>query len=248
MCGTFGQKRLPYKKAKPIQLSFLPDKEIVEVPSEGKILNLNTWTGKYAGILTSEKQDEYSWGLFGFTPFWAKKKMFLFNARVEGDFNKENNPAFSGEKGIFKKPSFRNAIKSRRCIIPMDFFVEGPEKEKYAKPYLIHRKDSEVFFAGGIYEEWVDKDTGEVFTTFSILTTSATPLLQKVGHHRSPLLLEPEIIPQWLDSSTDVEVIKPMLAPADTLDFEAYPIDAGIVKSKANDPSIETPLGDSFSQ
>ncbi len=247
MCGTFGQKKLPLKKVKP-QLSILPEKELVEKPNEGKVLNLNTWTGKYAGILTSEKPDEYSWGLFGFTPFWAKKKMFLFNARVEGDLNKENDPAFSGEKGIFKKPSFRNAIKSRRCVIPMDFFVEGPEKEKYSKPYLIHRKDSDVFFAGGIYEEWIDKETGEVFTTFSILTTAATPLLQKVGHHRSPLLLESDVIPAWLNNETDLELIKAILAPADTLDFEAYPIDAGIVKSKENNPEIEVPKGEVFSE
>lgn len=244
MCGTFGQKRLPYKKAKPIQLSFLPEKELEPVPDQRKHLNLNTWTGKYAAIQTSGTPDEYSWGLFGFTPSWSKKKMFLFNARVEGDFNKENAPEFNGEKGIFKKPSFRSAIKSRRCIIPMDFFVEGPEKEKYSKPFLIRRQDQEVFFAGGIYEDWVDKETGEITTTFSILTTAATLLLQKVGHHRSPLLLEPDIIPLWLDQNADLEAIKAILSPADTIDFEAYPIDAGIVKSKENNPGIENPIGE----
>lgn len=243
MCGTFGQKQLPYKKAKPIQISFLPEKELKPIPEQNKHLNLNTWTGRYAGILLSEKPDEYVWGQFGFTPVWAKKKMYLFNARVEGDFNKENDPNYDGEKGLFKKPSFRNAIKKRRCVIPMDFFVEGPEKEKYSKPFLIHRKDSEVFFAGGVYEDWIDKDTGEVTTTFSILTTAATSLLQKVGHHRSSLLLEPDFIPAWLNTLEDLDFIKTILKPANTKEFEAYPINAGIVKSKENDPNIEKPLG-----
>lgn len=243
MCGSFGQKRIPYKKASQ---PFLPEKKLSS--QEGKELNLNTWTGNYAVIQTSGTPDEYNWGQFGLTPSWAKKKMYLFNARSEGDFNKENAPDYDGEKGIFKKPSFRNAIKSRRCIIPMDFFIEGTEKEKYSKPFLIRRKDKEQFFAGGIYEDWVDKETGEIVPTFSIITTSATPLLQKVGHHRSPLLLSPDVIPTWLDIQTDLDIIKTILSPADTIDFEAYPVDAGIVKSRANNPDIETPLGDAFSQ
>ena len=239
MCGTFGQKKLPLKKVK---LEFLPETDII--PKEGKELNLNTWTGKFAAILSPNQPAQYSWAQFGFSPSWAQKKMYLFNARVEGDFNKENAPDFDGEKGIFKKPGLRTAIKTRRCIIPMDFFVEGSEKEKYNKPFLIHRKDSEPFFVGGIFEDWVDKETGEITTTFSILTTSAAPLLQKVGHHRSPLLLKPDVIPDWLNPKTDIELIKQLMKPADTIDFEAYSIDSKIVKSKVNNPEIETPISD----
>lgn len=234
MCGTFGQKKLPLKKVK---LEFLPEADIT--PQEGKELNLNTWTGKFAAILTPSQPAQYSWAQFGFSPKWAKKRMYLFNARVEGDFNADNEVDYEGEKGIFDKPSFRDAIKTRRCIIPMDFFVEGSAKEKYNKPFLIHRKDSEPFFAGGIYEDWVDRETGELTTTFSILTTSATPLLQKIGHHRSPLLLNPEAIANWLNPQTDTELITELMKPADTLGFEAYPIDAGIVKSRINNPNIE---------
>lgn len=234
MCGTFGQKKLPLKKVK---LEFLPETDIA--PKEGKELNLNTWTGKFAAVLTPTQPAQYSWAQFGFTPSWADKKMYMFNARVEGDYNIENAADYDGEIGIFKKPSFRNAIKTRRCIIPMDFFVEGSEKEKYNKPYLIHRKDSEPFFVGGIFEDWVDKETGEITTTFSILTTAAAPLLQKIGHHRSPLLLNPNVIPEWLNPKTNIDLIKVLMKPAGTSEFEAYPIDAGIVKSRVNNPEIE---------
>ena len=239
MCGTFGQKKLPLKKVK---LEFLPEVDIT--PQKGKELNLNTWIGKFAAILTPTQPARYSWAQFGFSPKWAKKRMYLFNARVEGDYNKDNVKDYEGAKGIFDKPSFRDAIKTRRCIIPMDFFVEGSAKEKYNKPFLIHRMDSEPFFAGGIYEDWVDKETGELTTTFSILTTSATPLLQKIGHHRSPLLLNPEVIYDWLNPKTDVELIKKLMKPADTSEFEAYPIEAIIVKSMENNPNIEVSKGD----
>lgn len=237
MCGTFGQKKLPLKKVKQ---EFLPETDIA--PKEGMQLNLNTWVGKFAGILTPDKPASYQWAMFGLCPVWNDKKMYLFNARVEGKENPTNDPSYSGTRGIFTMPSFRNAVKSRRCIIPMDYFIEGPEKEKYNKPFLIHRKDSEPFFAAGIYEDWTDKSTRETIRTFSILTTGATPLLQEVGHHRSPLLLDPETIPVWLDPKADLDFIAELMKPSDTSEFEFYPVDSKIVKSKENNSNIEKPF------
>ncbi len=71
---------------------------------------------------------------FGFTPFWAKRKMYFFNARSEGDYNKENDPNYTGSLGIVNKPAFRLSIRKKRCRIIADAFIEGPKKEKLSKP------------------------------------------------------------------------------------------------------------------
>lgn len=239
MCGTFGQKKLPLKKVK---LEFLPEEPLVE--NGNYKLNLNTWTGYSAGIIANDDIKHYTWGIFGFHPHWSKdKRLYLFNARIEGKLNETNAQEYCGEMGIWEMPSFKKAIRAQRCVIPMDFFVEGPEKEKYKKPYLIRRKDQQPFFVGGIWENFVDKSTGEIIKTFSILTTSATPLLKNaVGHHRSPLILNEDDIPTWLDNDTPKEVINQLLKVANTEEFEAYPIDASIVKSRLNNPDIENPI------
>ena len=52
---------------------------------------------------------------FGFTPFWAKKKMYVVNARSEGDYNKENDPLYTGAKGIITKAS-KSKIQMTKLI------------------------------------------------------------------------------------------------------------------------------------
>ena len=72
--------------------------------------NVNISPGNLAPVITDKDPDQLQLFSFGFSPFWAKKRMYLFNARSEGDHNKENDPLYKGAKGIISKPSFRKAI------------------------------------------------------------------------------------------------------------------------------------------
>lgn len=103
---------------------------------------------------------------FRANPFLSQKKMYLFNARTEGKLNEENDPCYKGEYGIFKMPSFREPVKNKRCVIPVDFFVEGTTKNKLNEPYLVRRKDQSPFFLGGIWDQWVDKSTGVLLVEY----------------------------------------------------------------------------------
>ena len=90
----------------------------------------NISPGKYAPVITSENPRELQLFQFGMTPFWAKKKMYLFNARAEGDKNKGNSRDYHGGKDIIIKPAFRKPIRSQRCLIPPVFvtFLQHPHK------------------------------------------------------------------------------------------------------------------------
>ena len=180
---------------------------------------------------------------FGFTPFWAKKQFYTFNARSEGDQNKENDPSYKGSMGIIQKPMFRHAIRSQRCLVIVDAFIEGPQKEKLSKPYLIYMRDKVRPFAlAGIWDSWTNKNTGEVISSFAIITTTANELLQKIGHHRSPVILSKEDEESWL-SDLPLSDITSLLKPYPSDKMNAYPISADIKNPRNKDFELLKPIG-----
>ena len=72
---------------------------------------------------------------------------------------------------IFEKPSFREPIMKKRCIVPSTGYFEWRHEGANKIPYYIYVKDEPIFSMAGIYDRWLDKDTGEEHKTFSIITT-----------------------------------------------------------------------------
>lgn len=207
--------------------------------------NFNIAAGQKAPIITSEKPDELQLYHFGFTPFWAKKPTYVINARAEGDHNKENDPNFHGAKGIIKKPFFRQAIRSKRCLVPADAFIEGTTKEKLDKPHLVYmEKKARPFAFAGIYDEWTNKETGEIFPTFAIITCRPNALLQKIPHHRMPVILEDQYYQEWLNPNTSLSDATDLLEPFDAKKMNAYPIDPAIKKVATNEKTALKAIGE----
>jgi putative SOS response-associated peptidase YedK len=245
MCGRFAQIRHSEKYAKRFGLKASDNLDLDVIPA-----NYNTDIGNPA--LIAGQDQVLTKSTFGFSPGWADKQMYLFNARSEGDFNPANDSQYAGPMGIFDKPSFRQAMKTQRAVVPVDYFLEGPEKEKLKKPFLIRRKDEEPFLIAGIWSLWEDKVNGEKKHTFSILTTAQNELLAKVGHHRSPLVLPDHLAKIWLDPNAGKETLSQLMIPFDDQEFEAYPVDPKAGKrnttaSPNNDPSLMVPVGPAFS-
>lgn len=211
--------------------------------------NFNTDIGSQALIATSDKDIIES--MFGYTPMWGDKLMYLFNARCEGDFNLTNESGYAGPMGIFEKPAFRQVIKTQRAVVPVDYFVEGPEKEKLKKPFIVKREDDEAFLIAGLWGLWTDKASGQTVHTFSILTTAHNRLLAKVGHHRSPLVLPDHQMDAWLNPSASREELSQLMIPFDDSEFVAFPADPQIgkrntSKSPNNSPTLADAIGPEF--
>ena len=86
-------------------------------------------------------------------------------------------------------PTFRDAYRRRRCIVPIDGFFEWKAiKGKAKQPYAIAMKDGYPFGLGGIWENWKDPASGEWVRTFAIITTNANELVAEI-HNRMPLIL-----------------------------------------------------------
>ncbi|MGV3642121.1 MAG: SOS response-associated peptidase [Adhaeribacter sp.] len=171
----------------------------------------------------------FSWGL---VPSWSKdgKGTRPINARAET---------------ITTSPMFNRLIRHRRCLVPADSFYEwqvkplventlfGPAPEKgqtVKQPFRIMMKDEDLFAFAGLYDEWVDKSTGEVHKTFAIITTEANELVKPI-HDRMPVILPPGTESLWLDPE-EKEVLD-LLRPFDAGKMKAYPIST-LVNSPSN--------------
>ena len=148
------------------------------------------------------------WGLL---PWYAKTrkdadmyKVKMVNARQET---------------IFESNTYKYSIAKTRCIIPSPGFYEHHHEigGKRKIPYFIRMRDTDIFSLAGIYSNWVDKETGEVITSFSIITTAANEFMGRIHNGgdnsgRMPLMLEKDMLSTWLDPATPAEKIKELLS------------------------------------
>jgi putative SOS response-associated peptidase YedK len=208
--------------------------------------NYNVSAGDQAYVITNDKPDELQLFRFGLTPSWAKKQMYLINARSEGDMNKIDDLNYSGELGIKDKPSFRKPIRSQRCLVIADAFIEGTTRERLSKPYVVSKRDGSVFAFAGIWDTWVDENTGEVTNSFSIITTVANSLIQKLPHHRSPVILKKEDERKWLDTNLPLKDALNLLKPYPGKNLIANPISVQIKDPKNKNKELLIPVGDTI--
>lgn len=170
----------------------------------------------------------FIWGLI---PAWIKN---IIDAKKFW-----NNTLNARGESIFEKASFKNAAKYKRCIIYLDAFYEYLHLNKQTYPFRIFMKDGSPMAVAGLWEEYTDKSTNEIYKTFSIVTTEANELMKKIHNNpkidgpRMPLILPKEKQNDWLiDCKTemDLKYIQSLIKPFDANLMEAYPV--GKLKGK----------------
>lgn len=149
----------------------------------------------------------------------------------------------------YEKPSYRDAVRKRRGLLPVNGFFEWRHEGKLKIPHMVRMKDCEIFTLGCIWEEWVDPETGQCEETFSILTTEANILMSHV--HNSALRM-PVVIPRrdravWL-LAEDREHVQPLFRPLEDGLLEAYPITREVSKIRVNssEPRLIEPVGETI--
>jgi len=167
----------------------------------------------------------YEWGLI---PSWIK------DAEAANDIRSKTLNAV-GET-VFEKPSFRKCIVSQRCLLGVSAFYEWREVNGAKYPYLIHATENDIFSLAAIYDTWTDRHTGEIRNTFSILTTPANPLMEKIHNlkKRMPLILSPLDEMKWIDPTLKTEQINKLIKPYDEKDMSAYTISRAANNARNN--------------
>jgi putative SOS response-associated peptidase YedK len=140
----------------------------------------------------------FRWGL---VPSWARDPAIgrrLFNARSET---------------AAVKPSFRDAFRRRRCVVPADGFFEWDRSASRARPVLYRLRTERPMALAGLYERGTAAPGQAPVATCTILTTGANDLIRPV-HDRMPVILDREGIARWLDPAlTNPSDLQPLLLP-----------------------------------
>ncbi|MGZ5278654.1 MAG: SOS response-associated peptidase [Pseudobdellovibrionaceae bacterium] len=103
-------------------------------------------------------------------------------------------------ESIDEKPTFKDAFKNRHCLVPISSFFESSLfGNKFAGNRLRINSDG-LMLAAGCYTEWVDKSTGQVVTSFTIITHIPNEEIFDAGHDRMPVFLDRKQAFEWLHS------------------------------------------------
>jgi putative SOS response-associated peptidase YedK len=157
------------------------------------------------------------WGLI--PNWWAKPlkemKLATFNARAES---------------VATKPMFREAFKSRRCLIPASGYYEWKDTAPGKQPYYFTRTDGEPMTFAGIWDEWKDREAGEPLKSCAMLITSPNELVAQV-HDRMPVILEAKHFEAWLSG----EAVPDALRPAANDVLRQWPVSNRVNSSRTSD-------------
>ena len=160
----------------------------------------NAAPGQQLPVITNmepSKINLYNWGLI---PSWANAASLrskTINARAET---------------VAKKPTFREAFKSQRCLVLANGYYEWETKGKEKIPHKIALTSGAPFAMAGLWESWTDSETGEEIKSFSIITTEAVKRLEHI-HDRMPAILPAAAERQWLDPEQTSEQLQELLKP-----------------------------------
>ena len=168
------------------------------------------------------------WGLI---PSWSKDKNIaskLINARGET---------------VAQKPSFRDAYKKRRCLVPVDGFYEWRKEGEAKQPYRIGFRGGTPFVFAGLWESWTvpdgQEDAGDVIETYAIVTTEANPKIAPI-HHRMPVIVDPSDYDLWLNGAPDDAANVIRAFPPEEMAF--YRVSTRVNNVRNDDESCIEPL------
>lgn len=156
-------------------------------------------TDRVAIVLDSAKTEPPTRRLeaarWGLVPSWAKDRGIgakAINARAEE---------------VEDKPMFRQALISRRAIVPASGYYEWKTEDGVKTPYYIHPADDAPLFFAGLYEWWKDPskapdDPSRWVLSFTVMTRDAVGQLGSI-HDRMPLFIDADYADVWLDPTTE---------------------------------------------
>ena len=165
------------------------------------------------------------WGLI---PAWSKDekpRYNLINARAET---------------VAEKPAYRQAFRSRRCLIPASGFYEWRKMQDGKQPYRIGMADSSPMALAGLWEHW-ERD-GKSIDSCTIIVTGANELIASI-HDRMPVILDPADFDRWLDPGhNDVASLQEMLKSRDAHGMSVWSVSRRVNNPANDDKECSQPI------
>lgn len=168
---------------------------------------------------------------WGFVPGWVKDPRefpMIINARAES---------------LEEKPSFRDAIKRTRCVVPASGYYEwmkGPDGKK--QPYYITLEDDEVMAFAGLYSTWSGPQ-GEEVDTAAIVTVEPNLEISSIYDRMPAILRSEQAIDDWLNTRdvTARDAMK-LASPPPPGAMKYHPVGKAIGSALSEGPELIRPL------
>ncbi len=181
------------------------------------------------------KLEFMQWGL---VPWWVKGEEEALKIRGR-TLNARSESADS-------KPSFRAAFRHRPCLVPATGYFEWMHQAGKKYPFFIYLTDEQCFSFAGIWEEWINSETGEILRSFSVITCQANSLTEKIHNSkkRMPVILARELESKWLSAGTGNKERLQMLKPFEAAKMYTYSISRLITSAgkNSNVPEVLEPF------
>jgi len=204
MCGRFAQA------VKHNQLKKLMDELAIKNRDEQIEINYNVApTQPVAAVIYKGKERFLTFFRWGLIPSWSKEpstQFSMINVRAET---------------ILDKPTFKNGLLRRRCLIPATGFYEWRKSDK--QPFFIHARDDEPLHLAGITEYWTGAD-GSYIQSCAIITTSPNKVMEPI-HDRMPVILTLDVVESWLtEDFKDPVSLQALLKACPDNMIDLYPV------------------------
>ncbi|MGY6588194.1 MAG: SOS response-associated peptidase [Wenzhouxiangella sp.] len=139
-------------------------------------------------------------------PAWLKGELPTFST---ANCRSEAGRPFS--EVVASKPAFRRAWqKGQRCLVPFSWFYEWDQHSRPKQPWRVLPTGSPFLVMAGLWEAGRFPD-GQAMASFTLVTTGPNALMTNIGHHRTPVVLDPADWDCWLTGSSESaeSLIKP---------------------------------------
>ena len=142
---------------------------------------------------------------------------------------------------------WRTAFPAQRCVIPLSGYFEWVPQAgaKKNRPWYVSHSDGTNFYMAGLWGEWLDRTSGQLVLTYTMLTTEPNELMRRMGHDRMPVMLDPQQRELWLDPELrETDALLAMIRPPhDPAGLQAWPVGYGINYRGAHGAELLAPIG-----
>ena len=166
------------------------------------------------------RRNEAAMVRWGLVPRWAKDPSVgakMNNARAET---------------VAEKPSFREAYRQRRCLIPANGFYEWKLENGLKQPYYIYPSSGDLFAFAGLWESWSSPQ--QTIETCAIITTDANEKMAEV-HERMPVIVSPAEYSAWLAGEDG------LLRPAPDASIQIRRVSRAVNNARNEEPGLIKP-------
>jgi putative SOS response-associated peptidase YedK len=196
--------------------------------------NYNAAPSQHLPIITNAAPGQIQLVQWGLVPGWVK------------DIQSALKPINARAETLAEKPSFRQLLQRKRCLVLADSFYEwqqvappaGAKGKKAKVPHRILLSNEQPFAFAGLWDEWADRQTGEVLPTFTIITTEPNDLMARL-HNRMPVMLpgrEAELA--WLDDGVSAADHQALLRPYPAEQMQEYTVSTLVNSPAHNAPDV----------